>query len=127
MILSVFSWFPFVGAYPTASFFLNVILALWFQVEFELADGWRCERAGLGFTTAEPRVTNTNGTHSLAHTESTLYPNKQNSTWCMDCTHIIQYSRLTNPSSHSVIRHQDRIYSQPSISFHQIIMIYIQL
>ena len=37
-------------------------------------DGWRCERAGPGFTRPEPRVTYTNGTHCLPHVESTNTP-----------------------------------------------------
>ena len=32
------------------------------NIMYDLDDGWGEERAGLGFTTAQPRVGNTNGT-----------------------------------------------------------------
>ena len=47
------------------------------NIMYDLDDGWGEERAGLGFTTAQPRVGNTNDTTRVANTQTNKNTNTQ--------------------------------------------------
>ena len=61
------------------------------NIMYDLDDGWGEERAGLGFTTAQPRVGNTNGTTRVTNTQT----NKNTNTQTRKHKHTI-----TNTQSH---------------------------
>ena len=50
------------------------------NIMYDLDDGWGEERAGLGFTTAQPRVGNTNGTTRVTNTQTNKHANTQTQT-----------------------------------------------